>query len=615
MPPAKSSRQTGSSRKQSRPASSRYTPPDPAKRWRPRSRRGRICRYTFDGKVCHRRGPHHCEPRADRAVSFFGEVLVHTKGLFARHAFVLEPWQEFEIVRPLFGEVWWSTEWETYVRRYTVAGICLGRKNGKSELAAGVALLLLIGDDEEAAEVYGAAKTTGQARKVWEPARRMSQLALPLRRRLSVNQHSRRIYDEQSASGYEIITSDAESELGANPHGFILDELLSQRDGSLWDAIVTAEGTRHQPLFLWISTETNRPTSWSASTIDEFERIEEDPARAPHVFAYIRKLPKDDAELARVHRIYKGHPHLPVSCDPFDEANWRWPNPALGAFKSYDSMRKRALEAHNEPEKLNAFLQFHCNRRVQQVTRWMPLDLWDASAGMVDEAALEGRPCWAGLDLASTSDLTAWVLWFPPDDPEADEPSQVLWRFWTPEAQVPHLDEHLGGKLTTWARQGYIAVTEGDWIDYWGDPETGVSVNAVDGVPDLLAIAPQIEADAKRYRIRGVGYDQREATALAQHMQDLGLDILPIYQGFGLSPALKEMMRLTKAQLLEHGGHPVARWNADSVEIKQDDQERIKVVKPQRHNSGARIDGFAALGNAIRCSQIGVTPRKVPRVL
>jgi phage terminase large subunit-like protein len=154
-----------------------------------------------------------------------------------------------------------------------------------------------------------------------------------------------------------------------------------------------------------------------------------------------------------LHRRHRGHPDLPVSVDVFDERNWRWPNPALGSFKAMQTMREEALEAQQDPVKENGFRQFQCNQRVSQVTRFMPLHLWDATAGLVVEEQLHGQACFAGLDLASTTDLAAWVLLFPPAGER--EWFEVLWRFFTPEAQLPFLDSHTGG---FWRRCGRTTV-------------------------------------------------------------------------------------------------------------------------------------------------------------
>lgn len=557
-----------------------YRPADPAKRWRPRSRAGQVCGFTLDGKTCRKRGAHYCEPRADKVVAFCAELLVHTTGPFARKPFLLEPWQEHELIRPIFGEVVWSPEWQRYVRRYRVAYIVMARKNGKSALVAALVLYLLVGDDEESAEVYGAAKTTRQAGKVFKPVRRMMQLSPVLAKRLGENKAARRIYDDQTGSWYEVIPADAEGELGHNPHGFVLDEVLSQPDRTLWDAMRTAVGARAQPLLVAITTETNRPQSFGADLIDEAEKVQADPTSAPHIFAWVRKTPAD--------------------VDPFDETQWHHANPALGTFKSITEMRSMAEEAKADPVKLGAFLQLQLNIRQTAVTRWMEVPAWDAGAGLVVPDQLAGRSCYGGLDLASTTDLAAWVLRFPATD---DQPAAVLWRFWTPEEKLPELDRHTGGAASLWVRQGFLTATEGDWIDYVGDPNTGRSGTG-------LAIHPQIAADHQAFRILGVGYDAWQATATAQFMQGMGLDPKPVQQGFGQSEALKEIQRLVtrdatqvaagKEPLLGHGGHPVARWCVDSAEVRRDDGDRLKLVKPDRAKSGKRIDGLAALANAMK---------------
>lgn len=573
--PAKSPTKSPAARESKPVARPRYRRPDPVRRWRPRgpgARAGTICGYTLDGKKCRKRGAHYCEPRADRFVKFCAEVLCHTAGPKARHPFILEPWQEWEIARPLFGEVLWDKELGRYRRRYQVAYIVIARKNGKSELAAAIVLYLLVGDDEHAAEVYGAAKDTKQAGKVYEPVRRMLKMSPVLRRRLRENKTARRIYDEQTGSYYEVITADADGELGHNPHGFVLDEVLSQPDRTLWDAMRTAEGARAQPLYLAITTETNQPISFGADLIDEAERIQEDPARAPHVFAWVKKTPADK--------------------DPFDERTWYIANPALGRFKSVASLRKLALEATNDPAALESFLQFQLNMRRSTQSRWMTMPLWDSAGGLVVEEDLVGRRCFAGLDLASTTDLAAWVLRFPAD---GDLPPAVLWRFWTPEAQLRKLDEITAGQASVWVRQGLLVATEGDWIDYTGD-DLGRSGTG-------LAIQPQIRADYERFRIARVGYDPWEATGTAQYMQQLWGDdsdaVQSVAQGYRLSESLKELMRLAKAGALGHGGHPVARWCADGAVVKRDDQDRIKLVRPDRARAATRVDGIAALAVAL----------------
>lgn len=558
----------------------------PADRWRPDGD-GPPCAYTFRSSRCSESGSHYCEPRADRAVAFHAEVLVHTKGRFARQAFHLEDFQEGDIIRPLFGEVVWSPEWDCYVRRYRIALIVMGRKNGKSESAAGMVLLLLVGDDEEAAEVYGAAKDTKQAGKVGEVVNRMRQLAPELNGdrdgRLKYNKNSRRIYDEQTASYFEMITADDLGELGHNPHGAYIDEVLSQRDGSLYHALRTSMGARHQPLLVLITTETNDPAGFGASEIDEAERIQDDPSRAPHIFAYVRKLPKTDEELERLQAVFPDHPDLPVSTDAFDERNWKWPNPALDLFLSRQALRDEALEARNEPAKLNAFLQYRMNQRVSQVTRYLPMHLWDGCNRTVWATPEWGidrlldTPCVAGLDLSAKFDLTAWGLLF--DD------GTLWWRYWLPEKVIPLLDEHTAGKMTVWVKQGWVTATDGDVIDY-------------------ERVYADIQADCERFHIRSCHYDKWCGEPVRQAVEErTGLEMFEASTTYEhMTMPMKELMMLVKGQQLEALGNPVSRWMADSLEAKSptDDPERVRPVKPARDKSGKRIDGMVTALLAIK---------------
>lgn len=569
-------------RRPPRPPAAQDWIPDHDKRWRPRDRRGPECGYSFRRTTCTKRGAHYCEPRADRAVTFPRELLRHIKGPFRRKPFTLRPWQEHEIIRPLFGEVIWSSEWNRYVRRYRRAYIIMARKNGKSEIAAAIQLLLFVGDDEEAAEVYNAAKDTKQAEKVFGPALRMVQLSPVLSKRLKYFKNERRLVDELSGSIYEVITSDAKGELGHNPHGFNLDEVLSQPDGSLWEAMDTADGAREQELLFATSTETDEPVSFGAHLIDEAEQIQAKPSRAPHVFAFVRKLPKTKEELAQLKRTFRHHPDLPVSTDVYDERNWRWANPALDQFKSREAMRRHALEAKGDPAKDKAFRQFQCNQRVQALFRYIDMDLWDANTGELAltpdwlTAQLAGRKCWGGLDLSSKLDLTAWCLLF------AD--GTVRWRFWVPESVVPRLDEATDGQFGSWVQAGWVTATDGDTIDY-------------------DTVYADITADHETFAIADLTYDKWCGEPVRQAIEKAtGLATIESGTTYErMTGPMTETLRLLTARELAHGGNPVARWNAEHLKGKSptDDPDRVRPVKPDRGAAGVRIDGMPALFFAV----------------
>jgi phage terminase large subunit-like protein len=563
------------------------SPVDLDARWRPDDTTGPVCGYTFRGKSCPKSGAHHCEPRADRVVMFFARMLVHIKGPLQRTPFILLDWQEYDIIRPLFGEVQWSAEWGAYARRYRIAYIIVARKNGKSELAAGIMLYMLVGDDEQSAEIYCAAKDTKQAGKVFEPALRMVQLSPVLSKRLKHIKNARRLVDEKSGSHYEILTADAEGELGHNPHAFNLDEVLSQPDGSMWEAMTTAAGARLQELMLATTTETDDGSSFGADMIDEAERVMEDPSRAPHVLAFVRKLPLSNDQLELLQDTFPGHPHLPVSTDPFDERNWKWPNPALDQFKSRDAMRRQALDAKNEPDKENGFRQFQANQRVSQTHRWMPMHLYDRCAGDLwlrpdyHRGRLLGRTAWAGFDLAAKFDLSSWCLLVPEGNLV-----HALWRFWIPEAALPNLDKHNEGKFTRWAKEGWLTVTEGDVVDYG-------------------RIYADIECDARDFEIKAADADQWSMAPVIQEIEKrTGVWEIDAYNNTyqRMTPGMTELMALVKTERFQSHGNPVARFCFDSVEVRKApyDPELIRPDKPERDRSGKRIDAVPSA--AMACS-------------
>ena len=527
-------------------------PPPPVfahHRGRPRAARTRSC------DRCGVKGAHLCEARAGRVVDVFeGGTLLHTKGRWARSPFRLDEWQRDEVIRPLFGEVEWSAEHGRWVRRYRIAWVELPRKNGKSEMLAGAGLVLLCADDEEGAEVYGCALDVDQARLVWAVAERMVALSPLLSRELKIYKQARRIVHERSGSFYEVVAGDALGNLGTNPHGVLFDEVITQRDAGLWDALRTGMGTRTQPLMLAATTAGNDPSSFAAEEHAYAERVLRDPRIDPRRFVFMRNTPKQ--------------------ADWRDEEWWRYSNPALGSFLSIEALRDEAREAALSPRRQNTFRQFRLNQWVQQVTRWLDLAEWDKGAGLVVEERLRHRPCVAGLDLASTTDLTALCLLFPPGGDDTEW--HALWRCFVPADALERLDQSTAGQASVWAREGVLQTTEGNVLDY-------------------EAVRRQLHADAAMFEVREVGFDPWNSTEFVEQRlgeQD-GFRVVPVRQGFAtLSPASKELERLVLGHQLRHGGNPVARWAADNVVVRRDPAGNIK---PDKQRSGEKIDPIVAL--------------------
>ena len=484
------------------------------------------------------------EEAADRAVRFFSRYLRHTKGRWAGGAFALERWQR-DIVREVFGQ-----KREDGTRRYRRAYIEVPRKNGKSTLCAGVALLLLFADNEPGAEIYSAAADRKQAAIVFETAKAMVEASPKLRERAKVYRHS--IYVPKTGCRYEVLSADAYTKHGLNAHGIIFDELHAQPNRELWDVLTTSVGARVQPLIMAITTAGYDRQSVCYEQHDYAERVAKGVVDDPSFFAFIAAADAD--------------------ADWRKPSVWKQANPSLGVTITKDYLRQEAKRAEQVPAYQNTFRRLHLNQWTQQEDRLIDMAAWDASSGTVDSEALRGQLCYGGLDLANTTDVAAFVLNFPPKEEGA--PHDILPFFWIPEDNMR--DRSLRDRVPydAWVRDGLMKATPGNVIDH-------------------STILKDIEALGEKYNISEIAYDRWGATQISIQLQDAGFTIAQMGQGFkDMSPPTKELVRLTLAKLLRHGGHPVLRWMCDNLEARTDPAGNLK---PDKAKSREKIDGMVAL--------------------
>lgn len=489
---------------------------------------------------------------ADHATRFFEGFLRHTTGHWAGRPFLLQPWQRDHIIRPLFG---WRRPNGT--RRFNTAYIEIPKKNGKSSLAAGVVLYLTCADGEPRAEVYSAAADRNQAGIVFREAANFVRASPALTPRLEVVPSQKVIVDHDSGSFYKVLSADAYRQDGINAHGIIFDELHTQRNRDLFDALRYAGASRRQPLLVSITTAGYDRGSICWEQHDYAEKVLTGVLEDDSFLAYITAAAEDD--------------------DWTDPRVWQKANPSLGVTISVDSMAKACQEAQNSPAKQNAFKRYRLNIWTTQDVRWFDLSRWDVGGAPFDEAELDGRECFVGLDLATTTDIAAAVFVFP-----VDGVYRLVCRFWVPEISAREKLEKKNVNYPLWVQQGLIKATEGDVIDY----ETILA--------DLLALGD-------RFRIQEFAVDPWNATQIAQKLQDEDFQVAMFRQGFAsMSGPSKEFERLVLEGRLHHGGNPVLRWMASNVAIEQDAAGNIK---PSKKRSTEKIDGIVAtvmgLGRAI----------------
>jgi phage terminase large subunit-like protein len=533
---------------------------------------GRVVAGDLVRKACERhiadlasgaaRGLHWDRAAADKAIAFF-PLLRHYKGEWGPHPgkllgdpIVLEPWQKF-VVGSAFG---WKRE--DGLRRFREVYLEVARKNGKTLMAAGLAVMLAFFDGEPGAEVYAVATKRDQAKIVWNDAKRIVQKNPALAARIQA--YSLSLADEGTASFFRPLGRDSgESDIGTNPFAAIIDELHVLAERESIDSIETGVSARRQPMIVKITTAgVKRESVWAEERADA-AAVVEGRATDDSMFVAIYTLDKDD--------------------DPFDEAVWPKANPNLGVSVKLDGLREQAEKAKRAPGKLAAYLRFRMNVPTQQSVKALDIDEWDACSGRLDDEEYDdwvervipaGSVGYGGLDLASVKDLTAKVDVFR----DAEGYVNVLARFWCPEDGIHERSRIDGVPYEDWARDGWLIPTPGNVTDY-------------------AFVREATKADAEIREIREIGFDRWNATQLTTELSQDGATCIVIPQTYsGLGPGWRELERLVLDHKLRHGGHPILRWMAGNVEVETDAAGN---QKPSKAKSSERIDGMAALTMAI----------------
>lgn len=489
---------------------------------------------------------HYDEDRANRAVRFI-ENLKHTKGRWAGKRFWLLPWQE-QIIRDVFGIVD-----ENGHRQFRTAYVEIPKKNGKSELAAAVALYLLYADNEPSAEVYGAAADRQQASIVFDVARQMVDMTPALVKRSKIMAAGKRIVNYQNAGYYQVLSAEVGTKHGLNVSGLVFDELHSQPNRQLYDVLTKGSGdAREQPLYFLITTAgTDRESicyEVHMKALDILQGKKIDPSFYPVVYG------------------------LPDDADWNDEANWYKANPSLGYTIKIDRVRAAYKDALENPAEENVFRQLRLDQWVGSLVAWIPEHVYDKGDIPIDMEKLKGRDCYAGLDLSSTSDITAFVMVFPPE--AEGENYIVLPHFWLPRETLKLRVRRDHVPYDLWEKQGLFHITEGNVVDY-------------------EFVRKTIGELSEQYHICEIGIDRWNATQLITELAGDGFTMVPIGMGFkDMSPGMKELYKLLLEGKITHGGNPILRWMAGNVVAEIDAAENIK---PSKKKATEKIDGIVAL--------------------
>lgn len=502
-----------------------------------------------------------------RVVRFFRQVLRLNGGEHEGKPFELERWQVF-IEGSLFG---WKRADGT--RRYRTAYLEIAKGNGKSPLAAGTGIYMLMADREARAEVYAAAAKKDQAMILFRDAVAMVDQSPALAKRV-VKSGGNPVWNlsaPATGSFFRPIASD-DAQSGPRPHCALLDEIHEHDDATVVDLMRAGSKGRRQALFFEITN-----SGWDQQSVcwrhhDYSVQVLEGTLSDDEWFSYVCGLDIGD--------------------DWRNEKVWPKANPNLGVSITRDYLRRQVREAEGMPAQQAVVRRLNFCEWTEMAERWIEQEVWDRNAAEVQLPELLGRRCFAGLDLSSTEDMCAFVLIFPADDGSYD----VVPTFWMPEANARRRREQDRVPYDVWQRGGHLVLTHGNIVDQ-------------------DAIKQVVLESAERYRLRDVAFDRWNSSKLVTELQDEwgekdddedGPRMVQFGQGYAsMSAPTKELERLLLAGRIRHGRHPVLSWNAANVTVTQDAAENRKPVKVSRRK---RIDGVVALIMAVGRAMVAPAP-------
>jgi phage terminase large subunit-like protein len=490
--------------------------------------------------------------RAERVIRFI-ETLPVTAGPLVGTTLQLRPWQK-RFIRAVYKT---NKAGKRLVR---TAVLSVARKNGKTQLAAALCLCALSGPEAEPrGECYSVACTRFQASRVFAEMVAIITKVPWLNERINIVRFRKELEDMINGSTFAVLSADVAPVHGLSPSFVCYDELAQVPSRALYDALGTALGARAQPLIIVISTQAARDEAPMSELIDYGLRIE-----------------RGEITDSGFHLTFYA---APPASDPWKAATWRKANPALGDFRSLEDVQTLARRAQRMPSSEMSFRNLILNQRVDATSQFINMVTWKMCGKPVDSSHLEGRPCFAGLDLGATKDMTALVLVFPADDGTFD----ILPFCFLPGETLQQREDTDGMPYRVWAQQGYLLTCPGRTID------PGV-------------VAAKIAELHGIYNVRTLAFDRWRIEDIKRELSAIGcsVELVPWGQGFkDMGPAVDVLERLVEEGKLHHGGHPVLTMAAGNAKIELDAAGNRKLSK---RRSQGRIDPLVALAMALGCA-------------
>ena len=485
-------------------------------------------------------------------ILMFVLLLNHTGGSLAGVPFRLLPFQA-EFIIQVLGVV----RRDTGLRKHKEVCMHIPRKAGKTELSAALNLVMLFMDKEAQKEIYSIASETQQAAILYHAAVSMLKQSPTLLKRIKQYKAEKKleVKGRTFVDLYRVLSAVAGTKDGLKTSTVFADEPHAYPDSALYDVVAEGMAHREQPLAIMLSTAGYNKQGFYYRKLQYFKQVMTGVIDDPSV--YLMYFAVEDDE------------------DWTDEENWKRVNPALGYGVKMDYLRDKFHKALHSATEEVSFKTKHLNMFVDSAITWIRHTDWEASNQKeINEEDLIGRECYAGLDLASTTDLTAFVLVFPNDDGSYD----VLPRFFIPEDTAAVRSKEDRVSYLDWIREGNMIATTGNVIDY-------------------EEIYTYIKQDLNKFDVREIAFDRWNALSIITKLEEDGVTCVGFGQGFkSMSSPVKAIESLVLQKQLNHGNHPVLTWNVANVQIITDAAENVKMDKSK---AVERIDGAVALAMAI----------------
>lgn len=480
-----------------------------------------------------------------RRVIHFINNLKHTSGKAGGKPFNLRRWQRRYLIQVLA-----TKDRETDLRSYRESFFFIPRKQGKTELIAAIALYFLFCEPEIGGQIIIGAATRDQASVLYKAAKSMTMMHPVLKERCKIVDSQKHIVYSKTGSTLHVISSDANTAHGLNASLAIIDELHTQKNPDLYEVLKTSMGAREQPLMITISTAGNKRHGICYDTYTYSKKLVENTIQNPKFLPVIYEL-ADDAYW-------------------MDRSSWYAANPALGDFRSLEEFEESFQKAKDMVSFQPAFKTLYLNRWVDSSMAWITGEVWrECIVERSDLPELADLPCYLGVDLSTTKDLTAIALaWVKPDGNLILDVNLYL-----PEDTIRERSRSEGIPYYTWAEQGFIKGITGPTIDQ------RVLFN------DILDLG-------KTYNIKEISFDPHNAMQLITDLSTEGFNLSKTRQGFlTMSPLSKEFERLILEKKIDIVNNPVLEWNLANVML---DIDAAGNIKPSKAKSTDKIDGIVA---------------------